>query len=208
MASSIIHIAVAKEVAKKIKIKRKKDYYLGAIAPDISKQIGETKYKSHFLKNSYMTDTPNIELFIRKYHDFKNNSFDLGYFTHLYTDKMWEDNFIKNITDNNTIKLLDGTVLRTSPEEVCAIIYSDYTNLNTMLIDEYELDLSLFYEEFEKPKTSIREIPVEKLDILINKIGIIIENSKGEKTYSINKDMITEFIDNTTKFILDGNNNR
>lgn len=149
-----------------------------------------------------MTDTPNIELFIRKYHDFKNNSFDLGYFTHLYTDKMWEDNFIKNITDNNTIKLLDGTVLRTSPEEVCAIIYSDYTNLNTMLIDEYELDLSLFYEEFEKPKTSIREIPVEKLDILINKIGIIIENSKGEKTYSINKDMITEFIDNTTKEIL------
>ena len=115
---------------------------------------------------------------------------------------MWEDNFIKNITDNNTIKLLDGTVLRTSPEEVCAIIYSDYTNLNTMLIDEYELDLSLFYEEFEKPKTSIREIPVEKLDILINKIGIIIENSKGEKTYSINKDMITEFIDNTTKEIL------
>ena len=38
MASSIIHIAVAKEVAKKIKIKRKKDYYLGAIAPDISKR--------------------------------------------------------------------------------------------------------------------------------------------------------------------------
>ena len=30
----------------------KKDYYLGAIAPDISKQIGESREKSHFLINT------------------------------------------------------------------------------------------------------------------------------------------------------------
>ena len=49
MASAIIHIAVAKCLENKLHIENKKDYYLGSIAPDISKQIGQTKIKSHFL---------------------------------------------------------------------------------------------------------------------------------------------------------------
>ena len=49
MASAVIHLAVAKELEKSLNIKYKKDYYLGAIAPDLAKQIGETKDKSHFI---------------------------------------------------------------------------------------------------------------------------------------------------------------
>ena len=41
MASAIIHLAVAKTLEKYLDIENKKDYYLGSIAPDISKQIGE-----------------------------------------------------------------------------------------------------------------------------------------------------------------------
>ena len=48
---------------------------------------------------------------------------------------------------------------------------------------DYDMDLSLFYEEFREPKTDITEIPTDKLDILINKMGILIENSKEDKTY-------------------------
>ena len=51
MASAIIHICVAKKIGERLN-KSSKDYYLGTIAPDISKEIGETKYKSHFLENS------------------------------------------------------------------------------------------------------------------------------------------------------------
>ena len=43
MASSVIHLAVAKELEKHFNIKNKYDYYLGSIAPDLSKQIGRTK---------------------------------------------------------------------------------------------------------------------------------------------------------------------
>ena len=202
MASTIIHLAVAKEVQKSLSIDNTYDYYLGSIAPDLSKQIGSSKYESHFLKNSYKDDIPNIELFVKRYPNFKDNSFDLGYFVHLYTDKMWFEDFIEGITFNNTIKLLDGTFLETTPEEIKSIIYSDYTNINVDIIDEYNLDLSLFYEDFKVPDTDIKEIAADKLDILINKMGIIIENSKSEKLYSFDTTIIKDFINNTCEKIL------
>lgn len=203
MASSIIHIAVAKQLEKDLKIKNKYDYYLGSIAPDISKQIGKSKYESHFLKNSYKDDIPNMDLFVAKYPDFKKYSFDIGYYVHLYTDKLWFEELMEKVTFNNALKLLDGTIINTTPEEIQSIIYSDYTNLNLSVIDEYELDLSLFYEEFRVPKTEIKEIPVENLDILINKMGIIIENSKEEKKYSIDIDIIKDFITSTCERIME-----
>ena len=201
MASAIIHLAIAKKVKEHVKVKREKDYYLGAIAPDISKQVGETKEKSHFLIITY-NSIPNIELFIKKYHDFRNNSFDLGYFTHLYTDKLWFEEFIPKIMTDTSIKLLDGTIMKTTPEEILNMLYADYTNLNVKVIEEYDLDLSLFYEEFMIPKTNIKEIPIDKLDILINKMGILIENSKGEKTYTIDMFLINNFIEHATEEIL------
>ena len=202
MASAIIHLAVAKELEEHLKIKNKYDYYLGSIAPDLSKQIGKSKYESHFLKNSPKKDIPNIDLFISKYHDFINNSFDLGYFIHLYTDKLWFEDFLKSVTNNDVIKLLDGTYLKTTPEDIQSIIYSDYTNINISIIDEYNLDLSLFYNDFKKPRTNINQIPVEQLDILINKMGIIIENSKKEKSYSFDIYIIKDFITKATIEIL------
>ena len=45
MASTIIHMAVAKELYPYLTIS-KKDYYLGSIASDISKHIGKSKKES------------------------------------------------------------------------------------------------------------------------------------------------------------------
>ena len=196
MASAIIHLAVAKKVKEKFLVENEKDYFLGAIAPDIAKQIGRSKDESHFLINT-REDVPNIEIFIKRYPYFKYNSFDLGYFTHLYVDKLWFENFMPSLSVNNSIKLLDGTIIQASEEEMRNMIYSDYTNLNISIIEKYDLDLSLFYEEFVVPKTSIKEIPVENLDILINKMGILIENSKQEKTYTLDLTSIENFINET-----------
>ncbi len=207
MASAIIHLAVAKTLENYLNIENPRDYYLGSIAPDISKQIGENKQKSHFLINS-RDDIPNIELFINKYPNFKNNSFDLGYFIHLYTDKVWFSKFISQIYSGNYIKLLDGTVINTTPEELQNIIYQDYTNLNIKLLDEYKMDLSLFYEDFIKPNTTLDEIPTDKLNILIDKMGLIIENSKEEKAYTFDTFLILDFIDKTSQEILEILKNR
>lgn len=201
MASAIIHLAVAKTLEKYLHIENKRDYYLGSIAPDISKQIGQTKQKSHFLINT-KENIPNIDLFTEKYKDFKNNSFDLGYFIHLYTDKIWFKTFMPKILSGDYIKLLDGTIIKTTNEEITNIIYQDYSNLNIQLLDEYKMDLSLFYEDFVPPKTTIDEIPINKLNILIDKMGIIIENSKIEKPYTFDTFIILEFIDKTSSEIL------
>lgn len=201
MASTIIHLAIAKKVLERENVDRIKDYFLGAIAPDISKQIGQNREISHFLYNT-RDDIPNINLFIKKYPDFKNNSFTLGYFTHLYTDKLWNEEFLPNYTRENKIKLLDGSTVEMTKEEIQDIIYSDYTSLNIEVIDEYHLDLSLFYEEFIPPVTDFKEIPIHNLDILLNKIGIIIENAQTEKPYALNFESVKEFINHCAEEII------
>ena len=202
MASAVIHLAVAKVLEPYLKINNRKDYYLGSIAPDIAKQIGRTKKESHFLYNE-KEDVPNIKMFTDKYPNFYKNDFDLGYYIHLFTDKLWFDKFISNLTQSNSIKLIDGTIIKTTPEELTDLIYSDYTNLNVKVIEEYDMDLSLFYEDFQLPKTDITEIPSEKLDILIDKMGIIIENSKQDKNYIFDIYLIKEFIEKTQERILE-----
>lgn len=205
MASAIIHLAVAKTLEQYLPIENTRDYYLGSIAPDISKQIGENKQRSHFLFNT-RDDIPNLELFTNKYPNFKNNSFDLGYYIHLYTDRLWFSHFLPQIVNGNYIKLLDGTVIFSAPTGMQGLIYQDYTNLNVQLLDEYKMDLSLFYEDFIKPNTTIDEIPIDKLDLLIDKMGIIIENSKEEKPYSFDLYLVLDFIDKTYQEILENLN--
>ena len=205
MASAMIHLAVAKTLEQYLDIKNPRDYYLGSIAPDISKQLGENKQRSHFLFNA-RDDIPNLELFREKYPNFKDNSFDLGYYIHLYTDRLWFAHFLPLITNGNYIKLLDGTVIFSAPQEMQGLIYQDYTNLNVQLLDEYKLDLSLFYEDFIIPDTKMDEIPIEKLNVLIDKMGVIIENSTAEKPYAFDLYKVLEFIDEASQKILESLN--
>ena len=86
-------------------------------------------------------EIPDIDLFAKRYPTFKYNSFNLGYFIHLYTDKLWEEEFIPKITNKDIIKLLDGTILNLNENDLRNLIYSDYTNLNIQVIEEYNLDL-------------------------------------------------------------------
>lgn len=201
MASAVIHLAVAKELLPYLEVANVNEYYLGSIAPDIAKLVGETKQKSHFLYNE-REDVPNIKMFTNKYKDFKKNSFDLGYYIHLFTDKIWFDKFLRKLVQNSSVKLLDGTIIECSKEQFVNLIYSDYTNLNIELIDEYNIDLSLFYEEFQIPNTKIEEIPKDKLYILINEMGIIIENFRQEKEYILDIFLIESFISEVKERIL------
>ena len=148
MASAIIHLAIAKKVKEKIDIENPKDYYLGAIAPDIAKQIGETKDKSHFIINT-PEGVPNLKIFTKRYPLFRYNSFDLGYYTHLYTDKIWTEEFISKLTENCSIRLLDGTILQTTNEEITNMIYSDYIERGDHRTQE-ELNAAVAFLEKKK----------------------------------------------------------
>ena len=146
----------------------------------------------------YKSKTQYEKAFLYTEHD----DFDLGYFVHLYTDKIWFEDFIIKITNTEYIKLLDGSIVKTTPEEMLNMIYSDYTNINRQIIDDYSLDLKIFYEDFRMPETHINEIPVDKLDILINKMGLLIENSKENKPYTFDIKPVKEFIHDSAEIIL------
>lgn len=198
MASAIIHLCVAKEINKVIKMDE--NYLLlGSIAPDISKQIGETKEISHFLNPALDDDVPMIDKFLEKYRDELVNPFEMGYFIHLLTDKYWFRDYItayvERYAKDKTTKKLTSAALKN-------LIYNDYTNINIDLIDKYMLPLDIFSNEMELPKSKITEIPVDKLNILIDKMSIIIEESKEDKTFLFDTTDIEIFIENCVKYIL------
>lgn len=199
MASSMIHIAVANEVNKILK-RNNKHILIGSIAPDIAKHIGMTKRDSHFQDTD--EDLPHLDKFLNKYRYNLNDDFVLGYYIHLYTDYLWFKYFEPDFYKNGVIYKLDGTIENIPFEKKRDYFYNDYTNLNIKLIDEYNMDLSIFYEEVPKFENIIKEIPMDKIDIIINQAGIIIENTKENKAYVFDMKVINKFIHTSVEYIL------
>lgn len=201
MASSIIHIAVANEINKVIK-KDKSKLFIGTIAPDISKLIGETKTKSHFLEENDKQGIPRLDWFLYRYQDKLNDDFVLGYYIHLFTDYLWFKYFLGEIRDDKTITKLDGTIVKVSDYMLIKYIYNDYTNLNTYLLDKYGLDCKIFYSSLPKFDNIITEIPMNEIQKIVDFTGIIIENSKVGKDLIFNKEQVDKFIELSVKLIL------
>ena len=70
------------------------------------------------------------------------------------------------------------------------------------MIDHYNLSLDLFFNEFPLPKSSISEIPINKLPVLIDKLSLILKEAKEEKTFIFDTSDIYEFISNSVKYII------
>ena len=201
MASSMIHIAVANEINKKLN-RDKSKLLIGTIAPDISKLIGETKVKSHFQDRN--DNIPNLDKFLNKYKENLNDDFVLGYYIHLLKDYLWFKYFMTEIKfeDTNIITKLDGTNVKCNGNMFTLYVYNDYTNLNIKLIDEYDLDLKIFYNEIPKLENIIQEIPMEKIGLIVDKAGEIVENTKEHKDFVFNLDNINKFIETSVDIIL------
>ena len=201
MASSMIHIAVANEINKKLN-RDKSKLLIGTIAPDISKLIGEPKVKSHFQDRN--DNIPNLDKFLDKYKEKLNDDFVLGYYIHLLTDYLWFKYFMTEVRfeDSNIITKLDGTNIKCNGNMFTLYIYNDYTNLNIKLIDEYDLDLKIFYNEIPEFENIIQEIPMEKINLIVDKAGEIIENTKEHKEFVFNLDNINKFIETSVEIIL------
>ena len=198
MASSVIHMAVANEVNKVLKRDNSK-LLIGSIAPDISKQIGQDRTISHFIFEDGLID---LDKFLDKYKNNLDDDFVLGYYIHLLTDYFWFKYFMPEITNYSIIKTLDGKELNLSKEEICKYIYNDYTNINIRVINEYNMDLKIFFNELPEIKKIIEEIPMDKLQVIIDKAGNIIMNSTNGKNYTFDIKNIKQFISFTKDLII------
>ena len=200
MASAVIHLVVANELNKKLNRSSNK-LLIGSISPDISKLIGENKIKSHFISEAG-SDIPDIGKFLNKYKSNLTDDFVLGYFIHLYTDYLWFKYFMSELYNDTMIKRLDGSVVKYDEDTLINYIYNDYTDLNIKLIDKYNLDLKIFYNELPKFNYIIEEIPMNNIKLVVDKMGIIIENSKESKNYMFDLKSIEKFIDISVDLIL------
>ncbi len=199
MASAIIHLAIAKKLNEKLN-RDPAQLYIGTIAPDISKLLGETKLKTHFLDN-LDNNIPNLDKFLDKYEEYLDDDFVMGYYIHLLVDYMWFKYFLSEFSTPNSITTLDGNTIECDEKEVLEYIYNDYTNLNIKLIDAYNLDLKIFYNNIPKVSELIEEIPVKKIKLIVRKTGEIIKNSKDDKVYTFNIENVINFIEFSTEII-------
>lgn len=104
--------------------------------------------------------------------------------------------------DINMITKIDGSIVKCNGNMLCFYIYNDYTNMNIRLLDEYNMDLSIFFNDPPHLENIIDEIPMEKIDIIINTAGIIIKNTKEHKDLIFNIKNIKSFINLSVEFIL------
>ena len=199
MASAVIHMAVASEINKILK-RDNNLILIGSIAPDISKHIEETKMGSHFLDRN--DSIPNIDRFLAKYRKNLDDDFVMGYFIHLYTDYLWFNYFLPEVYDKKMVTKLDGTEVKCNGNMLCLYFYNDYTNLNIKLLDEYDMDLHIFYSIQPEIDHIIEEIPMDKLQIIIDQTANIISKSKEKKEFVFNMDNIKTFIETSVNLIL------
>ena len=194
MASSLIHICVAKEVNKYL-MRDEKQFLIGSIAPDIAKLINISKDITHFI--DYEENIPNLDKFLNKYKSYLNNDFVLGYYVHLFTDYIWFKFFIPSLIDDNKIIKLNDKKENFDEEKFIEYIYDDYGSVNKSLIDDYNLDLKIFYEDIPKIDDIITEIPIDKINIIVDKAGLILIESKEKDNIVFDEDLINEFIEYT-----------
>ena len=100
------------------------------------------------------------------------------------------------------ITKLDGSIVKCNGNMLSIYIYNDYTNMNMKLLDEYNMDLSIFYEEIPYLKNIIDEIPMNEIKTIVDKASIIIKNSKEHKDFVFNIENIKKFIERSTELIL------
>lgn len=134
MPSHKIHIKVADEVNKKLKLDRNL-YIIGSILPDLSNKIPH--YKSHFKTDKNNRGFYNTDLFLSKYDI--SNPVIVGYLVHLLTDSYY-NNYMRNnyfLYDENHklngIKMKSGNYYD-NPDRITEIKQDDFTMYDNYLV--------------------------------------------------------------------------
>lgn len=199
MPSSIIHLCVAKEVAKQIQV-NKEEFFYGNILPDqaIVKNYRE-KDKLHFYKKVTIGDITKenvcLEDFLKDHKDDLGDSVSLGVYSHFITDYLWIENFIVNHLIN-----IDGKIYlktrRGNLRNNRSTVYIDYDKMNEWLIEKY--DVSCEFIKTVKYNGKFKEIyNLPQKNIYARVKGYMQKLRKGEMDI-FSKEEIENFINKAT----------
>lgn len=199
MASSIIHLCIAKEVAKQIKV-NKEEFLYGNILPDqaIVKNYKE-KDKLHFYEKitigNITKDNVNLEKFLSTHQGNIQDSVSLGIYSHFITDNLW----IQNFMINHLINLKGKIYLKTQRGNLRnnrITVYIDYDKMNEWLIKEYNISCEFIKTvKYDGSFKEIYNLPQEKI---YEKINGYMQNTRKGKMDVFSKEEIEDFIKRTT----------
>lgn len=158
MPGFILHITTAKMLFDKYNMDVDQDAFgVGNLIPD---SVSDKTF-SHFRhpsRNKKLMVYPDMDLFLDKYQHLLSDSSCLGYYFHLYVDRIYAKDYIPQIVtfyDENGLEVSDradithALIKRTG--ELVPIktffsdeyYYGDFTKLNTYLINRFDLSTSL-----------------------------------------------------------------
>lgn len=198
MPSSIIHLCVAKEVAKQIKV-NKEEFLYGNILPDqaIVKSYKE-KDRLHFYKKvtigNITKENVDLEEFLSIYQRNIQDSVSLGIYSHFITDNLWIENFMINHLTNIEGKIYLKTK-RGNLRNNRTTIYIDYDKMNEWLIKEYNVSCEFIKTvKYDGNFKEIYNLPQEKI---YEKINGYIQNTKKGEMNIFSKEEVEGFIKKT-----------
>lgn len=129
MASRIMHLAIANEIAKQISIQDMNRFRVGSMLPDAYAK-GLSTAKSHLKKkiNNNTQNTYGLSYFRKKYQEeMEHDSLYLGYYMHLIQDILFR-HFVYD--DYKWDPVPEGNIER---------LHKDYGLINTYVINKYGL---------------------------------------------------------------------
>lgn len=155
MASRIMHLAIANEIAKEIEIENMNRFRLGSILPDAyAKGLGTATSHLKTKINNNTKNTYRLAWYREKYmNEMQQNSLYLGYYIHLIQDILFR-HFVYD--DYKWDPVPEGNVQR---------LHNDYGLINSYVIDKYDVSdvLNIHYDINSEALMDIYPFDLEQL---------------------------------------------
>ena len=205
MPSSVMHLCVAKEVTKHIKVKEEEFFY-GNILPDqlIEEKNYKKKDKFHFYDEQMIGNIKkqnvNLEKFLSQYKNELIDSVSLGVYSHLITDYLW----IENFTRKHLIKINDKIYIKSKKGNIRnnrITVHKDYDRMNKWLIPKYDISVEFIKKvKYKGIFTKIYDLPHEEI---YEKMNRFMNEFINDEMKIFTQNEIDEFIQTSSKSIID-----
>lgn len=204
MSSIIMHICVSNIIKDELKLSN--DFLAGSVLPDLKKLMGIDRNITHYLKYSVDEDgnvmhLPDLEKFIEDNTFRLSDPLVLGSYANLIEDKVWFEKFVGKYIKLHNEDL--GLITLNKTGEVCKFevfskeMYSDYNNVNDVVISKYNMDLNIISKEI---KDGLHD---EALVSCLEKSLTINNNFKlSDERYFLTDDDLNDYINISKKEVI------
>lgn len=171
----MMHYCITTEINKHLHFSNEIRLHIGGLAPDLTHPIYAPKAITHLVElNNKGKKRINYDLFIQKHRQYFNDSFFVGYLSHLVADYLWYDmmycKFIRTLPDIERQGAIDKG-------------YRDFRRLNKILLQHYQLTQIVNIPEINN--VSIEGLYTEYIPVIVNQLNDDFKEEQMENNESL-----------------------